>query len=853
MSAEPALPLDDLAPEPAEPVWREFARAPLAPVAIAATGGLIADRYGSLPFETGWVIGLAAVAFWTVARYRRAASASVWLWAAAAGLAMAHHHDRRYSFAADDIATFATDNPTPARLRGSLAEEPVVARAPRPNPLVVERRTEVTSAVVAVTGIETRAGWASASGRARLTIEGRVQGLHADDRIEVVGRLSLPQRPGNPGERDYRSQLLDQRITATIRSEATTAAVTRIEEGWRSSLLGWLGVIRGWGTRSFSESLAESESGLAAALLLGETSALEREEWDVYVRTGVVHVLAISGQHLVILAAFVWFVLKVFGVRRRHGALVVIVVMIGYAFLTGGRPSAVRAAVMVCAFCGAIVLRRPLNLANAFALAWLVVAAINPTDPFTPGCQLSFLSVFVLLWGAVRWLAPRPLSPVEQLIQESRGETEKFIRTCLRALGVAFAISSILAAVNAPLILAWQNIVSPLGVLLGPPLVLLTSIALIFGFLFLLVAPLGPWAAWPLARITEWSLQGCEALVHAAEVVPGGWVYSPGPSMAWLVGFYLGVAGLVLLPVPWSRRCLIALLVWTFVGLAASYRARTSDELRVTFLAVGHGGCVVIETPDGRVLLYDAGTTSGPEAVRRTIAPHLWSRGVTRIDEVFLSHADLDHFNGMPELLRRFPVGRVTVTPSFSNKSTPGVAAALAAFERHGMDVRIVSAGERFEAGELSFEVLHPPMEGPGRPEDENPRSLVLLLRYGERTILLTGDLEGEGQAMVRERPLQPVDVMLAPHHGGKSANAAFPGPGGTKLPGLMAAWARPKLVVSSQRPGPVDHLTAAYGGVGAVVWDTPAAGAVTVRCRDGAMVAEAFRSGEVRVVARGK
>jgi competence protein ComEC len=494
-----------------------------------------------------------------------------------------------------------------------------------------------------------------------------------------------------------------------------------------------------------------------------------------------------------------------------------------------------------------------MNLANTFALAWLVVVALNPTDPFTLGFQSSFLSVFVLLWGISRWLAPRPLTPVEQLIHESRGEMEKFIREVVRAVWVAFAVSLILAAVNAPLILYWQNIASPIGVVLGPPLILLTSFALVSGFLLLPASLAGGWFAAPFALVTELSLSACEWLVHVTERFPGGWVYAPGPSVLWQVAFYAGVAGMVLLPGPWSKRCLLALIAWMFVGLAASDRTRVSDELRITFLAVGHGGCVVIETPDGRVLLYDAGTTSGPEAVRRTIAPYLWSRGIRGIDEVFLSHADLDHFNGMPELLRRFPVARITITPSFANKSTPGVETVLAAFEKRGIALRVAAAGERFEAGPVSIEVLHPPMEGPGRPEDENPRSMVLLFRYGERTILLTGDLEGEGQALVRERPIPPVDVMLAPHHGGKSANAALPGPGGAALPGLMAAWARPKLVVSSQRPASTDHLAAAYGGIGAEVCDTATAGAVTVRCYNDGMVAEAFRSGEVRVVARGQ
>jgi competence protein ComEC len=489
--------------------------------------------------------------------------------------------------------------------------------------------------------------------------------------------------------------------------------------------------------------------------------------------------------------------------------------------------------------------------ANLFALAWLVVLIVNPADPFTQGCQLSFLSVFVLIWGAARWLALRPLAPAEQLIEETRSPAAKFLRGLMRVVWVSFAVSAILGAVNAPLILAWQNLVSPVGVLLGPPLVLLTSVALVAGFLVLVISPLGVWAAWPLARITEWSLAGCELLVHAAEEVPGGWVYAPAPSLVWLVGFYLGVVGLVVLPPPWPKRCLVAIAVWVLLGLVASYRPRTADEARITFLAVGHGGCVVIETPDGRVILYDAGTAAGPDAVRRVIAPFLWHRGVARIDEVFLSHADLDHFNGLPELLKRFPVGRVTHTPSFPDKATPGVAATLEALDRHGVARRVAVVGERFEAGGMLFEVLHPPPEGPGRPENENPRSMVLLVHDGSHTVLLTGDIEGEGQDMVRQGSIQPVDVMLAPHHGGKGANFALPGPAGVKLPGLMAAWARPKLVISCQRPGPTDHLAAAYGGVGATVWDTPTAGAVTVRCHGTGVVAEAFRSSELRVVSR--
>jgi competence protein ComEC len=330
-----------------------------------------------------------------------------------------------------------------------------------------------------------------------------------------------------------------------------------------------------------------------------------------------------------------------------------------------------------------------------------------------------------------------------------------------------------------------------------------------------------------------------------------GHAYSPAPPTWWLAGFYGLVAGAVLLAGRCSRQFFVGVLVWTAFGLVLSLQSRTSDEARVTFLAVGHGGCVVIETPDGRVLLYDAGTTAGPDAVRRVVAPYLWRRGIGRIDEVFLSHADLDHFNGLPELLRRFPVGRVTVTPTFADKESPGVASALAALESHGVPRRVVRAGDRFTAGSVTFDVLHPPASGPDG--NENARSLVLLMRHEGHTILLTGDLEGEGQRLATSAPIAPVDVMLAPHHGAKNANAPKGSPEAPE-PGVMAAWARPKLVVSSQRAGTeTAHLHASYGAAGATVWDTPTAGAVTVRSHSSGLVAEAHRTGELRVVRRGK
>jgi competence protein ComEC len=833
------------APTPPEPPWREFARAPLVPVALAATAGLVAERYVGVPLSAA--LGACAVAFvgWYFARATPGVALG-WLLVCCASLAAGYHHWHRYGFDADDISELATNEPVAVTLRGVLADEPERYRPPRFDPLLTVQRPATSNCVLQVRELRAATGPERASGRVRLVVEGRLDDLHCGDEVEVTGRLWKPDGPRNPGERDRAELLRDQRIGAELRVKRGADSVVRLEEGWRASLFGWLAALRGWGARTLARELPD-ESGLATALLLGDGTALEREEWDQFVRTGVLHVLAISGQHLVILGWFVWLFVRVCGLRRRYAAWAVAGLLVGYALLTGARPSAVRAAVMVTATCGALVLRRPVFPANALALGWLVVVTANPTDPFTVGCQLSFVSVFVLVWGAARWLAPRDLTPIEQLIEECRGPVERAARWLFGAVWRAFAVSALLSAANAPLVLAWQNVASPVGVLLGPPLVLLTAVALIAGFLLLLTAPVAWFVAWPLARLTEWSLSACEWLVRLGDRVPGGQVYAPAPAQWWLVGFYALLATGVLCGAPWAKRAFAALGVWLVFGLAVGSQARASDELRVTVLAVGHGTCAVLETPDGRVLLYDAGTVAGPDAVRHTIAPFLWHRGIARIDEVFLSHADLDHFNGVPELLRRFHVGRVTFTPTFAQKDAPGVEAVLAVLERRGVETRVAVAGDSFAAGAVALEVLHPPAVGP--PGPENVRSLVLLVRHAGHRVLLTGDLEGEGQAFALAHPLAPVDVLLVPHHGSKGANA----PRGTpEKPerGDVARWARPKLVVSSQRAGaPVAHLRASYG---AQVWDTPSFGAVTLRSHTTGLVAEAFRAPGAVVVTRG-
>jgi competence protein ComEC len=817
------------------PPWLDFARAPLIPAAVASLIGLLVDRtmtVAPLPLIVLAIVAAIIAVVWK-------ASARVAFAVSIFGLAAAHHHEHRHRFAADDIGEFATAEVRLATIRGVIDEVPVVRPARTSEFSGPLHRHDRGFTVIAVTAIATESGWAPVSGRMVLVIEriidatrqAGLERLNIGDAIEVVGLMSRPQSPRNPGEKDYAKYQQDRRIRAELRVTKGADTITRLDDAASWSMARELARLRRHLTAAIHETMTGTDAALARALILGDGTTTERDDWDAFARTGVIHVLVISGQHLVILAGAVSFILSTLGLRRRTVAVAVIAFVVLYAMMTGGQPSAVRAAVMVSAYSFATMLNRPGNTANALALAWLVLVAIDPTAVLSAGSQLSFLSVIVIVWGCPRWFAPPPPTAIEILIDESRPLWLRFLRRIGAAIALAYAVNAAVTLANMPL-LAYHNHVVPLAsFVIGPPVILLTTMALLTGFMMLPIAVLHPILAWPFASTTAFLLDFTREIVHFTNPLRLSSLFVPDVAAVWVII----VTGLLIAwVITTDRRVMIALLAAALV-VPLTVPSRDCDELRITVLAVGHGGCIVIEPPDGRVIVYDCGTMAGPETVRRSIAPFLWQRGIGRVDEVIISHADLDHYGCLPELLARFRVGMITLTPSFADKATPEVAALLHVLEEQQVPRRIAMAGEVFTAGDVTLEVLHPPAEGPAGVE--NVRSLVIALTHGSHSFLLTGDLEKSGTAYLLNQPPRRFAAMMAPHHGAKAA-----------FPAALAQWADPGLVIVSRgaRGSAIDALSHH------TVWDTHSFGAITLRSHATGFVAESFVTGEQRVLMRG-
>jgi competence protein ComEC len=801
-----------------------FARpAPLLPVAAAVTLGIAADRWfpGGLVFLLAFL--LAGFLSWLLRpRIVSEHARLLMLWTLAAVLGGAWHHVRHLPLE-NDIAGWVKDEPSLIRLRGIVLDLRV--QHVDDDPLRSRPAHDRTTLTVRVGSVSEQNDWVLAEGTCRVVLRKSPVPVSIGDEIEALGVLAPPAEVLNPGQYDIAQRLRDQEIGAVVHVKSPEG----IEVRGRPMVLWpgmWLQIqlakIRHAAGQFLHEQLPRSESGLARALLLGENEQFWGPEFEAFQRTGVYHVLAISGQHLAIVCLLLWPLLQILPGPRWVRAVVLGCLVVLYTGLTGAQPPILRAAIMVLAVCGGIVLRRRVQPINTLALAWLLIAVANPSDLFQTGCQISFLCVlalFTIVDPLVRrlWRADDPLV---QLIRQSQPPWERFLRRVGRSLVDVLLASAVLWLVIAPLISSRYHLVSPMAILLTPPMLLLSTVALTAGFAALLLSPFGNLVTWPFLTLLQLSLDWSRRLVEMCQQMPFAYWHTPGLPEWWLLIFYVGFVTWLLVPrllQQWKLGIGVG-LAWLCVGLALPAQSDHRGELRCTVLAVGHGSCAVLQMPDGRVLLYDAGSMMGPEVTTRQIAPFLWSEGISRIDEVLLSHADLDHFNGLPALLDRFRVGQVTMTPTFLAKQEPGVTRLQEVLERWRIPLRTVHRGQQLRTGDVTLDVLHPAEEF--LAGTENARSLVLLVRYRDGSILLTGDLEEPGLSQVMQTPAPPIDVLLAPHHGSPASNTE-----------PFARWAKARLVISSEgneRRRQVDP----YGNHGGELWRTPQVGAVTIRVR---------------------
>lgn len=764
---------------------------PLVTVALLLVCGGWVAALAAWPVAAWLAIAVLAIAVWGGCRLARAEAGATVALAAAIVAAMAGWTSARLDlFPRDDLAWSLGDEARPVAVEGLVVES---ARAVGATSGVAAAGVagERSESVLAVTAARDLEEWHAAGGRARLIVAGAGAPLVVGSRVRVFGRALRPPPALNPGEFDQRRRARLTRVLSVIR---TTAEAVEVIDAPPWSLAAGLDAVRTAGTRALREHVSPARAGLAAALLLGSREAIGADLSHDFLVTGTVHILSISGLHVGILAAALAAALRIARLPRAAGLALVAAVTGGYCLMVGAQTPVVRATLVVWLACLGAACGRPGFGLNSLAVAAIIVALWHPAETLLVGTQLSFLSTAVLV-GVVSGPPRAGSDPIERLIDRHRSPAWRWCRRRLRDLATALLAGAAVWLVTLPLVAARFHVVSPVALVLNPLLAPLVALAMGWGFLCLVTARLSAALAAACGSMCDAALAATEGLVAVAAAVPYGHAWIAGPPEWWVVGAY-GVALLVLVWLPPERLrrpatwALVA-LVWGSVGLVGGLLGgltHAPSTLEAVVASMGHGCGIVVRGPSGRCLVYDAGRLGAPAAAGRGVAAVLWERGITRIDTLVVSHADSDHFNGVPDLLDRFAVGRLVVPAAVVESPVAAVRDLLARAAAAGVEVTVACAGDTlpFEAM-CRVSVLHPDDGAPAPLDDDNQSSIVLAIEAAGRRLLLTGDLDGPAlERFVAGAPGR-CDALVAPHHGSLAALAT----------GIVAATTPEWVVVS--------------------------------------------------------
>ncbi len=354
----------------------------------------------------------------------------------------------------------------------------------------------------------------------------------------------------------------------------------------------------------------ETAEALATAVLLGDREYLDPTRIESYFVTGTIHLLAISGLHVGILASGLMLITRALNLPSRAGLWTVMLLTIGYAMLAGGRAPVVRATILVCVLCLQRLLHRRSFSFNSLAMAGILVLSIEPTQLFNVGAQLSFLAVLALIWILPELQRTRQQDPIRRLrmhhqptwrIQLSRLKTVTW-RLCLASI--------VIWGITFPMVAYRFHLVSPVGLILNLFLWMPLALGLYAGFATLLFSWLPP-LAMLTGALCGGSLMAMEWCVETANRVPGSHFWVAGPALWVVLTYYAAVAACALHPRMrrHCRTCLTAAATLFVAGwwLPPLLSSVEDDHVYATFLSLGHGTCVVLELPDDSVWLYDAG------------------------------------------------------------------------------------------------------------------------------------------------------------------------------------------------------------------------------------------------------
>lgn len=702
----------------------------------------------------------------------------------------------------DSLAPLASRQAQPVALRGVIVEAAVWSPNPYHRPSAPDSDPWLTRWRVQWDSLREVRAWKSITCQSKLSTKGYISHLLPGDRIEVYGSFEAISEPTNPGMPNFAQRAQSDGLFVTVRTD-DASQIRLIESTYRKPLQRLRGLAIRYLDATLKSHVSFDQAPLAAALIFGQREQVDWQSQQQLMASGTLHMLAISGLHVEMIAAALLLFCQIFSLGRGTMAVLVITICAAYAGLAGANPPVLRALILIVAFSVARYFGLSTRLFNLLALAALLLLWSDVNNFFNVGVQLSFLAVATIGIFNRDTLRPRR-SALQSLLEENLPTWRRWGLVLVRQFISGIKISFWVWLFTTPLIWHHFHVVS----LVSIPLNVLLTIPLMIGLLAGLITPLVnilPGVGFVTGSIAGMCLATIQWLVDLSCAVPLGHIWLPSPPLWWSVSFYTFALTWIIV-FRTTRTWILAgiLLGWVVLAVCLfafgprgilgsnSLRPVTSEsELRCTFIDVGHGTSAIIELPDGRIWLYDAGHMGIAERSHEAIAASLWSIPTTRIDTLLISHADADHYNGISGLIQRFQIGRIVSTQRFwesTSREVQLVHQAIISSKKQREVWNSQTDTVTIDAStddEVQAVVLHPPSAF--RAETDNADSLCLQIEYAGVRLLLPGDIEGSGLQTLCESPPRRCQIMMAPHHGSLSHDVSE-----------LLQWCDPQVVIIS-------------------------------------------------------
>jgi len=681
--------------------------------------------------------------------------------------------------------------------------------------------------------------WKPARGRILVLTPGTLpDSFFGGQTVEVTGVIAPPEGPLAEGLFDYRAYLKRQGIYFQLKAESTN--------DWALLSHGRPRPISdrfcAWAEQRLSRGLPEEDEALHLlwAMTLGWKVGLTNEIYEPFMRSGTMHIFAISGLHIALISGILVSVLRTMQVSRSWCGIVVVPLIWFYTWVTGWQPSAIRSAIMMTVVIGGWSLRRPSNLLNSLAAAAFIILLWDPQQLFGASFQLSFFCVLsmALLLPLIHPVCERLLSTDPLLPKELVPAWRRRVHGPLRWVAMSMATSLAAWLGSLPLTACYFHLFSPVTLLANLLIVPLSSLALCCNVGTLMC---GDWCAWAgdLFNHSAWFWMQCMIdLSHFAEWLPNSYFYVPGPSVVDMVLYYFILIGLItgwLIAPP--RRA------WTIAGasaLALVYFCLwwvERDTPALTILPIDGGlGIYCRARGLGEDLVVDPGTTN---SVEMGLAPYLRARGVNHLPALLLSHGDTRHVGGSVLLANLFAHPRVFVSPV--RFRSPPYRRILQGLRGDPGGLKTLSQGDRLGPWIL----LHPNAQDGFSQADDN--AVVLHGSFKGTRILLLSDLGPRGQNALLDRKTDlAADIVVT----------GLPSVGEPLTQAFLEA-VHPRLIVVADSDYPASEharplLQDRLRKTGIPVLYCRASGAITIRCSEGRWKVSTSKGMKLEGTARG-